>query len=82
MRTHNIGFDRPRLTHKEWVEYLFECAHAWRWKPNGETQANRIKHLAELASKQTEETCDVCLAALRIGQAEQQESSSRGLRAL
>lgn len=62
---HNIGFDRPRLTHADFVGYLFECARMWNGQPNGQEQALNVQALAIQQETLTPKTCPVCLAIAR-----------------
>jgi hypothetical protein len=63
-RTHNVGFDRPRLNHREYVEYLYTCAARWRKEPNGAAWADRIYQKAEIMGRLTPRTCAVCRRAV------------------
>lgn len=62
---HNVGFDRPRLTHSQFVAYLYESASHWNAIPNGQDQALRVQRMAVAFEKMKPSKCPVCSAVAR-----------------
>jgi hypothetical protein len=59
---HNVGFNRPFLTHSCWIAYLFECAAQWNAIRDGQAQALNVQRQA-IAAQKNARRCPVCKAA-------------------
>jgi hypothetical protein len=59
---HNVGFDAPRLTHRQYVEYLYECSVRWNAVCGGQEQALRVQSKA-IEANENAYKCEVCLRA-------------------
>jgi hypothetical protein len=60
---HNVGFNRPRLTHSQYVDFLFECSARWNGLFNGQDQALRLQAQALAMKDLPANQCPVCIAA-------------------
>lgn len=57
---HNVGPNHPRMTHRQFVEYLFDCAARWSAQPNGADASEMVHAMAVEQQRIDPENCPIC----------------------
>lgn len=57
----------PRMSHDQFVAYLFDCANLWEHQERQKAQAELVREHAHRLYREGESRCAVCNAARTTG---------------